>query len=550
MSVLFLFYGAIAGADTLGQQLQIFVDPDFDASGRLSASSTLRYSSDYAYFYVDDIYFNSLGSVLQNSFIEKIKSLAKIFDEQIYQKERDFFGSEPYPGIDNDPKLTILLQKTKNNTGGYINTDHFFEEGGRIQSNRREIIFLNAEVVEEDTHLAASFLAHEFQHVISFQQKENERKINEDVWLNELRSEYAVSLVGLNSPYGESILKRRVQSFIETPSDSLVEWPNEISDYGIAAVFGEYLAEQYGQDLFKETLRYASSGISSLNQFFNSIRTSFQNVFLDWATAVSVNSPDLGPRFYFKNNDFASLRVVPNDVMILSPDGDVSTLKALKPWQPSWISVLATSGSKKSIRLSLNGNGQSSFAGRAIIYLSDGTMSITDFSSLKPIVDISNKNSEIYKLLLIFTNNGKIASFKEIEDYANAIIRLEWIDQKDVVENVVNGSLIKKQGQQELYVVEGKYKRYLSPEIIKLYGHLDPSRAIEIAPEIFDSYITSNYIKNFNDKKVYAAWADNSKHWLNMTGEYFTQSGRDWGAIFMINDLELNYYKNGGDITR
>ena len=83
-----------------------------------------------------------------------------------------------------------------------------------------------------------------------------------------------------------------------------------------------------------------------------------------------------------------------------------------------------------------------------------------------------------------------------------------------------------------------------------MYGHLDPAKAISVTPEAFDSYKTSNYIKNVNDKKVYASWPDNTKHWLNMTGEYFSSSGRDWGAVFVINDLELNYYRTGADITR
>ena len=101
-----------------------------------------------------------------------------------------------------------------------------------------------------------------------------------------------------------------------------------------------------------------------------------------------------------------------------------------------------------------------------------------------------------------------------------------------------------------MYVVEGKYKRYLRPEIIKLYGHLDSSKAIELDDKPFNSYITANYVRSVNDKKVYAVWPDGTKHWLNMSGDYFTQSGRDWGAIFIINESEFAVYKTGTDITR
>ena len=90
----------------------------------------------------------------------------------------------------------------------------------------------------------------------------------------------------------------------------------------------------------------------------------------------------------------------------------------------------------------------------------------------------------------------------------------------------------------------------MHPEVIKLYGHLDTSKAIEVSPQVFDSYKIANYIRNVNDKKVYAIRPEGTKHWLNMTAEYFTQSGRDWNAIFIINDLEYNFYKTGPDVTR
>ena len=83
-----------------------------------------------------------------------------------------------------------------------------------------------------------------------------------------------------------------------------------------------------------------------------------------------------------------------------------------------------------------------------------------------------------------------------------------------------------------------------------MYGHLDASRAIELDDKNFNSYTTANYVRSVNDKNVYAVWPDGTKHWLNMTGQYFTESGRDWGAIFTINELEFNTYKTGTDITK
>ena len=115
---------------------------------------------------------------------------------------------------------------------------------------------------------------------------------------------------------------------------------------------------------------------------------------------------------------------------------------------------------------------------------------------------------------------------------------------------VKDGSLIHKKGEKEIYVVWGKYKRYLTPGIISLYGHLDPNKAIGVEPEKFNAYQTSNYVKHADDERVYAVWPDETKHWLNITPRLWDESGRSWGAIFTINDLELNYYKTGEEIKR
>ena len=83
-----------------------------------------------------------------------------------------------------------------------------------------------------------------------------------------------------------------------------------------------------------------------------------------------------------------------------------------------------------------------------------------------------------------------------------------------------------------------------------MYGHLDPNRAIALDAKTFDSYMSTNYVRYANDQKVYAVWPDGTKHWLQMSAKTFTDSGRDWNSIFIINDLELNAYQTSTPITR
>ena len=214
-------------ADVLGQKELFSVDSDFDKYGRNQLFATLRHVSDKLHFYVDDSYWNGLDTVHQNSFTANIANLAQEFENTIYPKETQFWGSEPNPGIDGDFRITILAEQLITGTGGYFNTANGYTRTQVQDSNSREMIFLSAETVNSGSDLTKVFLAHEFQHLISFNQKELINKSSEDTWLNELRSEYSISLVGYNDVYYNSSLNRRTVSFMENPSDSLTEWPNE-----------------------------------------------------------------------------------------------------------------------------------------------------------------------------------------------------------------------------------------------------------------------------------------------------------------------------------
>ena len=118
----FLLLAASVSADTLGQNQSFFISPQYDAQSRAQISATLMATSDHAYFYVEDGYWNSIGSDTRNQVLNWVASLGREFDNRIYPIETQFFGSEPNPGIDNDPRITILLSPLIENAGGYFDT--------------------------------------------------------------------------------------------------------------------------------------------------------------------------------------------------------------------------------------------------------------------------------------------------------------------------------------------------------------------------------------------------------------------------------------------
>src|SRR3990167_5078235 len=110
-------------ADTIGQSVIFNVNSKYDQFSRTSLSATLRQTSEHAYFYVEDRYWNNLNLNERVILNNNISALGQEFENNIYPKETQFWGSEPNPGIDDDPKITIVLESLCSRAGGYFDTN-------------------------------------------------------------------------------------------------------------------------------------------------------------------------------------------------------------------------------------------------------------------------------------------------------------------------------------------------------------------------------------------------------------------------------------------
>src|SRR3989338_9318425 len=119
---IFFIFTLGANADTLGQGQLFFISPQYDHESRVTVNATLRYVSDNAYFYVENDYWTSISEIVRSQTLSQIAALAQEFDSRIYPIETQFFGSEPNPGIDNDPRIMILLTPLVEKAGGYYDT--------------------------------------------------------------------------------------------------------------------------------------------------------------------------------------------------------------------------------------------------------------------------------------------------------------------------------------------------------------------------------------------------------------------------------------------
>ena len=555
----FLFFLPVY-ADTLGQQETFFVNSKFDKFERLQLSATLRQVSGKLYFYVEDSYWNKIDFSRQQDLMNNMLDLAKEFETNIYPKETSLWGSEPNPGIDGDPRITILLEELKKNNGGYFDTVNGYSQKEASGTNEREMISLNIDSLILDSTLTQVFLAHEFHHLISFNQKDLLKKVAEDIWLNELRAEYSVSLIGYDKPYISSNLKRRFDLFLENPSDSLTEWPNTLTDYAIINAFGNYLVEQYGSAVLSETLRNVKTiGIPSINEYLalKGYNERFEDIFGYWMAAMYLNDINKNNKLGYLDLDLRYIHIVPEQQTYLSNELlDISVFRFIKPWQPVWLEFDLSSFSgdlSKSVKLSALADTSKIFPVFYLVIYSDGTVEVNklQINNGRGSVFIISSEKVPSKIIVMPTNSSKISDFSLSETGSSVRIDVAIVSTEEARASIVkDGSLIKRKGESEIYVIWGKYKRYLNPGVIFLYGHLDSTKAIEVEPEVFHSYTTANYVKYINDEKVYAVWPDGTKHWMKITPKQWDDSGRDWNAIFTINDLESNYYKTGTNITR
>ena len=337
VGIILLTLPHFANADSLGQQSDFFVDPTYDLSEREEISATLQKIGPRAYFYIDDDWWKPLDYQEKQEVENALRALSVEFYYKIYPTLTSTFGSERKPGIDKDTHITVLIHPMTETAAGYFNPGDEYPQAQVSNSNEREMIYLNTDYITDS--LAKSFLAHEFTHLITFNQKEKIQGVEEEVWLNEARAEYAPTLVGYDQKYQGSNLEKRVKIFLENPSDSITEWQNVSTDYGALNLFIQYLVEQYGIEILADSLKSEEVGIKSLNEALkeNDFNTNFSQIFTDWTITVLANDCSLGEKYCYQNENLKNLRVTPSiNFLPLKGKSTLGVNQTTKNWSGNW----------------------------------------------------------------------------------------------------------------------------------------------------------------------------------------------------------------------
>ncbi len=225
-----------------------------------------------------------------------VERSARLFNDKIYPRTRELFGSEAIPGVDGDPRLTVVNVELQG-AGGYFSESDAVPKSVNRFSNERDMFVMGINSYPLGTEGYAATLAHEFQHMIKW--NESDRT---SAWFNEGMSQLAEELNGYADKGSGTIA-----SYLANPDLQLTAWPNTpqtaAPHYGAAYLFLTYFYEQYGNSLELKRLIQANAGeqlhvLADIARQQNPSINTFSDLYADWAIANLLNAKRIGEGRY------------------------------------------------------------------------------------------------------------------------------------------------------------------------------------------------------------------------------------------------------------
>lgn len=462
----FVFWIPASLADSLGQSETFNVDSGYDSSQRTQLIATLKYISEESYFYIEDKWWNSLSSYEKSEAEKSLRDLANEFDKVIYPELTEFFGETWDPGIDGDSRITILMTKLKENTGGYFDSCHEYVRSRCNRSNEREMIHINADFIFD--RKMKSFIAHELQHLIGWNQKERLVVLKEDVWLNEMRSEYVPSLLDYNDPYSGSMLEMRVKNFLNDPHNPLGEWKGESGDYGVITLLGHYLVNQFGENLFSLMSKNQLIGITSINKVLQEAGYSedLDEIFINWSLANYYNSLAIGRggKYGYTNSHLKRIHISPTINRFYSYSV-VNFRELVKDWSPRWYLLqnkLSFQDNSIALKIEFNSSKQeANFRVPYMINYKDGSheLGFINLENQAGTTYIFNFAKDVESVLIVPANHSKIANFTNNDSSTRFVLKVSTVIVNQPVITSISPPRGSISGENTVIIKGGNFKR-------------------------------------------------------------------------------------------
>lgn len=288
----------------IGTQLQFFVS-NTDTNETFEITAELVYKTENVYFFAGE-------GVDVNQ--RRVEALVDEFQNKVYPTNREFFGSEPNPGVDGDPRLYILFARGMGfSIGGYASSADGYSRLAQPRSNEKEIFYINADAYDPGDPQMLGTLTHEFQHMIHGHQD-----ANEESWINEGSSVLAEFLNGYPADFD--------YSFVGEPDTQLNAWStdNPSPHYGAGFLFLAYFLDRFGSEATQTLVADPANGLRSVEDVLAELKLTDPltgqplttvEVFADWVVTNYLQDGDIGDGRYTYHN-------YPDAPRIFEPTGD------------------------------------------------------------------------------------------------------------------------------------------------------------------------------------------------------------------------------------
>ncbi|MBN8654801.1 MAG: immune inhibitor A [Anaerolineae bacterium] len=300
-----------AAPRSLGEKQNFWVH-DLDTNENNEVPATLRYITPHVYFWVqDDLDIDE----------DEMKDLVDTFENQMYPTNREFFGSEWSPGIDGDEHIYILYSRGLGfSVAGYFSSSDSTHPLIQEFSNAHEMFLFNADNTPLGGDYAYAVLAHEFQHMIHWN-----NDLNETSWLNEGSSELAVLLNGYETGGFDSL-------YISNPDLQLNDWPNDQNatspHYGAGFLFMAYFLDRFGEEATQLLVKDPANGMDSVDDVLQQVGATdpitgqpitADDFFTDWALTNFLLDKSIADGRYIYNNYPGARRASATETLFTCP---------------------------------------------------------------------------------------------------------------------------------------------------------------------------------------------------------------------------------------
>ncbi len=244
-------------------------------------TAVVRVLTDHAYWYVQT------GLSLDPG---KLTQVALEFDGKTYPNVRRLYGEEWTPGIDGDPRISILLARIPD-VGGYFSGSDELPRWVNPYSNEREMIYINVDGAPVGSTYLASTLAHEFAHMVEYN-----KRTSSAGWFNEALAQLAEHWNGA-TPTGT------ITQYLREPDTQLTTWGETAAEsgpnYGHSFLFFAYLAERFGgPELIRTLMERGLHAPADLDAVLRQRGSSVEDAYVDFVATVALAGQAAAPAPY------------------------------------------------------------------------------------------------------------------------------------------------------------------------------------------------------------------------------------------------------------